>query len=268
MKKLLPLLACLPLSATELSPYFSPLFEPQLSADYLYQHEKRIETPLGSFDLQNPINNAIFSFGMTVWPRWNVEAEVLFSSNPATEVNFSYQATKLTGRYLLYDQACGDYATVATGATLFAVRSAFLSATSCWFHGNFNSELNISAGREFLYRDEWWMRLWAYAGLGMANKGNPWWHLVSELDLKVCRIIMAPMLELVYGTGSHDINPAERFPGYAGINHQLINLGLSLKRESIGWGTLMGNFWYNVHARNFPDNYWGLGVTWLYPIGI
>lgn len=269
MKKLLPLLCVLPLHATELSPYFSPVWEPYVRMDYLYQYMDRIESPLGSFNLGNPINNAGFAAGLTVWPQWSAELELLLSSNPATDVSFSYQATRLTGRYQFFDEACGDLFSIAGGVTLFTVRSSFLTATSCWFHGNFNSEFHLTIGKECLGRDEWWLRFWAYGGFGVANKGNPWWHNIVELDFRpTSSYTISPMMELVYGTGDNSIHPLEPFPGYAGINHQFVNIGLALRKTGICLGTFSLNGWYNVHARNFPESYYGVGATWLIPIGI
>jgi len=269
MKKLLlPLLCTFPLAATDLQPWFPPPWQFIPSVEYLYQYENTIQSPLGNFDLNNPINNLALGMNVTVWPDWNGEIEVLFSSNPATELDFSYQATRLTGRYQWLEEGCGDWITLTSGLTLFAVRSSFLTATSCWFHGNFNAEFNAAVGKEFVRYDDWIMRLWSYAGLGFANKGNPWWHSYSAWDVKIgqCSTISA-LLELVYGMGNNDIVPNEPFPGYAGIRHQFVNVGLGFKRSGITWGIWELTGWYNIHAYNFPLNYYGLGIAWRMPFG-
>ena len=269
MKRFFLLLWALPLAATELHPWLPPPWEFQTKADYLYQYEDSIQTPRGDFNLNNPINNATFGLDLTFWPSWNAEIELLLSSNPATNVNFSYEATRLTGRYQWLDEACGDCVSVTSGVTLFAVRSSFLTATSCWFHGNFNAEFNAAVGKEYVRNNEWLMRLWGYAGLGVANKGNPWWHYYGAWDVKACcNITISALAELVYGMGNNNIIPAEVFPGYAGIRHQFVNIGLSVKRDCICWGTWELNGWYNVHAFNFPQDYYGLGVTWRMPFGL
>lgn len=255
-----------PLFALEMQPWFPPLWEFQGNIDYLYNYQDPIQTPLGNFNLSNPVNNAIFGLDLTFWPNWNGEIELLVGSNPASDVGFSYKATRVTGRYQWFEDSSGDLFSLTSGVTLFAVRSSFLTATSTWFHGNVNAEFHLALGKEFTRHYEWFSRLWGYVGYGIANRGNPWWHSVAALEIKPrdC-LTVSTLMELVYGMGNHDINPIEPFPGYAGINHQSVNLGLSAEYKFFPWGNLSLNGWYNVHAFNFPEHFYGIGVTLLIP---
>ena len=266
MNKLIALLFTSTLFGAELEPWFPPLWEFQGRADYLYEPQNLIDSPAGNFDLPNSVNNASFSLNLTLWPSWNGEVELLMGSNPASDVSFSYKATRATGRYQWFDDTAGDAFALTSGVTFFTVRSSFLTATGTWFHGNFNAELNSAIGKDF-----WGVtRLWAYAGLGMANKGNPWWHGHAAWDITpwLVPLTLTAYVDTVYGTGSHNIIEAEPFPGYAGLNHQFVNVGASLGYKWFPWGTFFFDAFYNIHARNFPSEYYGVGATLRMPFGL
>lgn len=254
-----------PLFAAELMPWFPPVWEFQGAVDYLYNYEDRIQTPLGSFNLPNPVNNAIFGLNLTVWPQWNTEIELLLGSNPASDVNFSYKAVRATGRYQWLNDVGGDPFALTSGITLFTTPTRFLTATSTWFHGNFNAEFHTAIGKEFTRNYEWCSRLWAYGGIGIANKGNPWWHAYAAWDIRPWSCFtLSALTELIYGTGNNNIDPTLPFSGYADLNHQFVNIGFSAAWNTLCWGNLAFNGWYNVHARNFPEDYYGVGFTWRF----
>ena len=267
MKRLwLLLLISSSLSATEYAPWFSPLWEFQGQASYSYEHEKTVQSPIGNFP--HPSNDYTFrgSLGITPWPYWNVEVELLLTHT--SHIPFSYEAALATVRYQWLDDIRGDPLAFATGVTLSFPGKRYLRDFSFAYHGEINGELHAAIGKEWACEDAWKMRFWALGGWGIANRGNGWLHGIAVWEFKPAFFEWGVFADALYGLGPNAIIPDESFPGYASIDHRTLDIGSYVNLDLGCIGTLSFLGWYNAYARNFILHSWGIAINLLFPFSL
>src|SRR5690625_1980935 len=86
-----------PLSATEYSPWLSPLWEFQGQSAYLFEHEKKVQSSKGDFAAPSHNHTLYGSLSITPWPYWNTEIELFCTRTQ--NIPFSYRAACGTLRY-------------------------------------------------------------------------------------------------------------------------------------------------------------------------
>ena len=253
--------------ATEYEPWFTPPFEFQGRASYLYQRIDKVDSPLGNFQAPSTISTLHLSLGMTPWPSWNVETQLLLARSRT--ISFSYEAALITLRYAWLDAINGDFLSLVPGLTLAFPGGRYLHSFDFFYHGHVNSELHITLGKEWSYNDEWIFRFWTLGGLGLANRGSPWLHGLAKLSCHLRPSLSLGLFsEALHGLGSQDLIPGLPFKGYASINHLTIDLGGFVDYEIRYVGTLSLLGWYNIYARNSIVHYWGAGLSLLFPFSI
>lgn len=260
-----------PLLATNYIPWFSPLWEFQGNISFFFNPEKTIQSPKGNFNDPSKDYTLHLSLGLTPWPYWNTEVELFLTRT--SDIPFSYEAVFATVRYEWLDDIRGDPLCLTTGLTLSFPGNRFLRDFSVPYHGEINGELHITVGKEWACQKEWWMRIWALGGWGIANKGNGWIHGMAFLEFQSFYLLPCPLqwgafTRGVFGLGPNDILPYVPFEGYAPIDHRSIDLGgfARYKIGSIGTFSLLG--WYNVYARNFVIHDWGIRANLLVPFSL
>jgi hypothetical protein len=253
--------------ATDYTPWFTPPFEFQGRAGYVYEHADTVQSPLGSFSSPTDNSSAHFSLAVTPWPYWNVETE-LFLTHTA-DISFAYEAALVTVRYAWLDDILGDCVTLATGATLSFPGSRFLHIYSFPYHGTVNTEFHATLGKEWACGCEWQTRAWALAGYGIANRGSGWIHGLAAFEYRLHRCTTATLFaETLCGLGDDSIIPFIPFEGYASISHRNVNLGAALDYALAGCYTLTLLGWYSPYAHNFIDHSWGASLSLLLPFSI
>jgi|GEM_PF-1204725 len=257
------------LVAAEVSPWISPPWECQGGLGYGFEHFEHVQSPAGSFRTVQNTHHFRGSFGMTVWPRVNVEGELVLAKNSL--FNFAFEALYLSGRYVLCDDQRGDFATVTAGTSLTFAGGQVLRNLSFAYHGYANVEFNVALGKEFggTCCQQWQWRLWSYFGYGIAERGSPWIRSIISLDQELTSCIDASLfVQMLYGLGHNNIIAAQPFPGYASIGHQAVDLGLNF---SYGLGPI-GSFdllgWINLHARDFPQHALGFSAQLRIPFSL
>ena len=248
-------------------PWFAPLWEFQGRVGFYYDHEKRVQSPKGSFNELSNDYTAQFALAVTPWPYWNVRTDLFLTR--ATDIDFSYQVSFWGVRYLWLDDVEGDLFSLTTGVALFFPGNRYLRDFSFAYHGNANVEFHAAIGKEWARCDEWVTRIWALGGWGIANRGKPsisgrgGWEFNLSNDFE-CGIFS----ELLYGLGDNDIIPDVPFKGYGLINHQNVDIGGYLGYQIGYLGRLSVVGWYNVYAHNFVEHYFGIGATILVPFSL
>ncbi len=253
--------------ATDLSPWFPPPLEIQSHANVLYEKVDRIQSPLGDF--LAPSQNASFhtSLSASPLPFWCLEGEIYLTH--AQDIAFAFEAAYFTLRYAWTDDIIGDPFTLVTGITAAFPNKRFLRQFSFDYHGTLNTEVHVTVGKEWSCQEEWLLRAWALAGLGVANRGNPWFHWITSLE---CRSSACTSLgiyaDATHGFGSQNLSAHRPFKGYAAVGHQAIDLGGYARycMKYFGTWTLAG--WYNVWSVNFPIHYWGATLSLCLPFSI
>jgi hypothetical protein len=253
--------------ASEYAPWFPPPWEFQGRVSYLYEQVEKVRSPQGSFRAPSNNSSIQLSLDVTCWPYWNVEGEVFLTRT--SDIDFAYEAALFTLRYAWLDDISGDCISLITGATLSFPVDRFLHEFSFDYHGNANAEFHATVGKEWARCEDWLLRLWGLGGLGIANRGSPWVHGLGVVECKPFSCLAGGLFsEAVYGLGHQAIIPDVPFEGYASINHQAVDVGgyVTYDIRYLGTLTLLG--WYNVHARNFIERYWGGGISLLVPFSV
>lgn len=253
--------------ATELAPWFPPLFEFQARGTYFFEKVTKVKTPSGAFRAPTNINSVQLALDVTPWPYLNLEAELYLTNT--RDISFNYEAALVTLRYALLDDITGDLIALATGVTISFPERRFLRQFSFDYHGNVNAEFHATVGKEWASCEEWVVRIWGLGGYGIANRGSPWVHALGVVECRPLPFLEAAFFtEALYGLGTRNIIPGQRFPGYASINHQNIDIGGALTTPLSYFGTLSLIGWKNIHAHNFISGYWGLALSLLIPFSI
>ncbi len=265
-RALLLLLFASSLYATDYRPWFSPLWEFQGRASYLFDCEERIQTPKGSFDASTSNHTFHTSLTLTPWPYWSGEVELYLSGS--SRIPFSYEAAFGTVRYQWLNDIRGDCITLVTGLTLSFPGSHFLHDFSYAYHGEVNGELHVTVGKEWACGRTWWTRGWALAGWGIANQGNSWFHGIAAWEFHPRCLELGAFAETLIGFGSDDIIPNAPFTGYATIGHRTVDLGAFLRYQMGYFGTLSLYGWGNAYAHNFVEHNWGGSVRLLIPFSL
>lgn len=256
---LLPFPLCALEFNPQLAPWFGNVWEFEATAAYHFQHYNTVQSPDRDISHHSNDHFAHFALGISPWPRWDVELELLLASTASN--SFGYEAFRATGRYLLFDDILCDPFSLATGVTLTCVADRFLKDFSIPFHGNVNAEFHIAIGKEWAYctflscteNCTWMTRLWALVGIGVANRGLPWGHGIIAAEYNYWDRWQAGVYsDLLYGFGSKDI--IEPFKGYASIDHQSVDLGGFFRYRVFPLGSLKADYAYRIHAHNFPEH--------------
>jgi len=253
--------------ATEFAPWFSIPFEFQGRASYFYDSTRFVQSPLGNFKAPSDDYSFQFSLGVTPWPYWNAEVELYMTHT--SDVSFAYEAAICTVRYAWLDDIAGDPISLVTGATFAFPGKRFLFDFSFDYHAEVNGELHVCIGKEWAKKDDWWTRVWALGGYGIANRGNGWVHGLGTWEFKpLSNFDCGIFSEAVFGLGPNNIIPDEPFEGFASIAHQNVYVGCFFNVSLPCNATVGVISWYNVYARNFVENYWGGGISVLVPFSI
>ncbi len=265
MKKIwILLLLTSSLIATESKPWFSPPWELQGQLSYAFEHVHTIDTPNGNFTNTSYNSTVRGSLGVTPWPYWNVEVELLMSR--ARDIPFSYETFKGTIRYQWFDDITGNPVALATGITLSFPENRYQYNLSFVYPGDVNIELHATIGKELPCGRRWWMRGWALGGVGVANRGNGWLHGLAALEINPRFFELGIFTEALYGLGPNDIIP-ETFTGYGAIGYRNVDVGGYLKTSSL-FGTMTYTGWYNIYAHNYPLDSWGFSINLFIPFSL
>lgn len=253
--------------ATQHSPWLPPLWEFQSRTAYHFEHASRVESPEGNFSFSINDSSLHQSLELTIWPYWNVEAELYLTHT--YNVPFSYEASFLTLRYLLFDELSGDYFNLDAGLTCSFAGSRFLHNFNYPYHGNFNAELFASIGKEWPLCQTGYSRLWGMCAIGQGNRGVPWMHgLIAWHAEPIERTGFGVWMNWLVGFGSNAIIEDEPFPGYALIGHRNVDVGAFVNCPICTLGTLTFFGRYNLYAHNFVIHEYAVGAALKVPFSL
>jgi hypothetical protein len=264
---ILYLISAASLSAADYKPWFPPPFEFHGKIECLYENAQKVESSQGGFREDLDFASLRGGLNVTIWPRWNVEAELYLTH--AEKIGFQYEASLLSLRYAWLDDIESDFCTLVTGVTCSFPGTPFLHNFSFPYHGYVNIEFHTTLGKEWTVHHDWLYRGFILGGFGIANRGSPWAHGLLSFEVKPCVCFWGGIFaEGIFGLGDHDIVPNLPFNGYASIGHQSIDIGAHLDYDCCYLGILIFKGWYNIYARNYIENYWGVSLSLLIPFSI
>jgi hypothetical protein len=261
-------LACIfsQLCATDLSPWYTRYLEIQPKASYEYQFYSTVNdsNKAKHYSSQNHFLNMSLS---GAYDRWCLEFESNFADT--RHRSFSFSDVRLTLRYQWLDDVLGDPISLISGCTLIQDVKWARNDISCFYHGCFEGEFHLAAGKETSCEQFWMSRLWGLLGFGMADEGSPWiqgslnwdhnWWDFHKVNMSILSL---------WGLGGNNLNLARPFKGYGSIGHYSIDLAVSYQ-YTFDFGGMFGvEYAYRLYAHNCPARVNTFGVNFIYPFGL
>lgn len=254
-------------SATELSPWYPPIFQVQPSITFLTQHSTSIASSHGDFHRCLDANFLHGSLSGAYYD-WYGELEVLLAQD--THRNFGFDSATGTIRYLLSDDVPGEsFFSSVVGISIRSATRPALEDLSSFHHGKFEGMLHLSLGKEFSSDQNWNTRFSGILGLGVSDVGSPWIYGRLGAEKYYClNQQMGIFLDGLYGFGGNALSRKENFHGYGPIKHRSIDLcaEYSYLFEYGAKATLGAS--YRLYAYNFPKQAYSISVSFLYPFGL
>jgi hypothetical protein len=239
---------------TEYAPWFHNLFEFKANIAYQYIEAEKVQSSEGDFDSPFPYDNAfLFGLGISPFPRYDFQAELIFSNN--TKIEYGYQAFLTTVRYLWLDDISGDPLSLATGITLSFPAERFLRNVNYFYHSHVNGEFHLSVGKEYPNDSltDWKRRWWVLAGIGIADQGTGWIHSMIEAAWNwYPRVNFGLFSELLFGLGNK--SAFLPFEGYKLVDYRVIDAGVSIEFSCLPKLIMAMEFAYRLYAKNAPEH--------------
>lgn len=252
------------LCATDLKPWFPRDFEVQAGATELLQYYKHVRGRCRDYH-----NHTLDSFTTLSleFAYYDYCAEVETTFAHTKRQSFGCDNIRLTGRYQLLNDCCGDLVSAAVGLTVTQAFQNSLRDPSSFHHGIIEGELHFSAGMETISLDRWLSRFWGVLGVACGDHGWPWIHGQLTWERNWCdQQQLKLFLDTLWGFGHKEFR--RPFRGYGNIRHQSIDLGVGYSYIFETEAKLSCSFAYRVYARNFPSNASLLKLEFVYPFSL
>ncbi len=250
--------------ALEVSPWFGNVYEFHLLTGFDYSWFDHVANSRPSFN-QHFIERVYYAdLEFCPSPDWSLDTDIQLADT--TQMNFGFREWGFQFRYLWLDDLVGDPITLNTGARVNVVGTSALRDVSDPYHGNADFELNFALGKELEARDWWLWRLWAYGGVGHANRGSPWVRGIVSIETYIDEMHKFSIwAEGINGYGRRTHIDVDHFNGYAKVRQKSIDLGVRYGLRLGVWGTLRFEYIRRVLAKVCPEDVNTLGVSFLLP---
>lgn len=240
------------LLATEESPWIDNVYLPIISMENGYQHFNHLSS--GSHYCRYPGRDYFGNLGalFATSPDLCFELETRFTSTH--QHGLALDQIKQTARYAYLDDARGDLFALTFGLELIEPISPFgLKDPSFIHHSLFDTELHVSAGKEWICEDEYIWRAYGLVAVGMGVKGYPWMRGVFAAEYNYCLIHKFQGKLLAEGGFGHKNLRLHHFHGYDSIGYQLMDVELEYT-YSLECFDLSIKYLKSLYRRNCPAN--------------
>lgn len=253
--------------AVPLEPWFGNVYEFEFDADYSYSRFRKVDH--AKPQLSHPFNaNALFlGVGMTASEWWDANIEFELADTTSNEPSFRSGALQI--RHLWLDDILGDFASLSSGVLMRGVTHYSLKDLSCPYHGEFDIELNSAIGKEWSKWAFWRWRTFAFAALGIANRGAGWAKAYVAVQGNHRDVHQYEFfVDGYFGFGSHTTVNTRHFHGYGSIDHQSIDVGVRYRYEMRLWGTWSVAYSYRPYASSYPAHVNCLMLSYHLPFSL
>lgn len=209
---LLPLSLC----ATDLNPWFNPMFTPQIKATAGYRGGHNVDTEY-----------LIADVAMTVWN--DIKAEIEIEGAKTRKNDFNYESARVSGFYRFKNDAIGDDLSIVGGLTVAFPAGLFTRDIGVYEPGTPQFLAHLIVGRECDCTCTWSSRVWGFLTFGIARHSSPWLKggVFYELNLFECGRFRGGFQTLT-GFGNHRLKP---FHSYSNVAARELSLLLSYRYE-------------------------------------
>jgi hypothetical protein len=250
--------------AIEVQPWFGDVYEFNFLSKYAYTHFSHVDgaiTPLAS-----PSNDNLLYFDLEFpfSPQWSVDVDLQFIDTPRQ--SFSYSTTATQFRYLWLDDIVGDFMSLATGASVRFASERSIKDISSLIHGSVAFLANLSIGKEIDYFEYWHFRIWAYGGIGVANKGSPWINGIIGLEGNYDeKHKFGIFVDAMHGYGKNHTIDISNFNGYGVVRQKSVDIGFRYGLQLGVFGTIRAEYIRRLDAKLCPSNVNTFVASYLLP---
>lgn len=253
------------IEATDRTPWLGNLFEFQWDNQLRTQNYRSIAS--GGHLIHDTSSDFFYTMGLSnVIFDYGIELEGTFAWTGHQKGDLDQ--FKITGRHVLLDDVAGDPISFAIGVSLIKACWHSLKDKSSFHHGLGEAELFVSFGKEHSFRDSWCHRWWGVLGMGIAERGSPWFRgqVNYEVRFKEHHEFKV-FVDLLGGLGRKQLHKHD-FKGYGPIAHQSVDLGGRYAYLFENEGVLSVAYAFRVYARNFPAYAHNVCIEYIYPFGL
>lgn len=251
----------------EVKPWFGDCLEFHLLTSYSYSSFHRVDHGSRALNSEfiSHIGKVGFDFSPT--PEWSVDTELQLAES--SQQHFNFRSFAAQARYLWLDDIVGDPCSLVTGFSARFTNTDSLQDISCPYHANLDLELHLALGKEFDPTENFAWRLWAYTGVGHANKGSPWVRGILAMETNYLeRHQLGFFAEGINGYGGRRTVEIDHFSGYAKLRQKSIDLTGQYGLRLGVYGTLRFAYTKRVLAKSCPEDTSTFTVSYYLPFSL
>lgn len=253
--------------AANQKPWFDNVLEFQLRSGYLYHHYSRVHTAVGRIPLKADEHYIEGRLGISPFPHWSTEFEVLAGDSKQSDFTFQRIAWQLRYRWL--DDIVGDPVSLVTGLQARLPFRASRRTLSQPDHSKLDFEAHASLGKEWAEWASWYLRSWVTGAAGIGIRGSAWLRGEATIETQLGRGHQIRLFGRAQsGLGEGQLDLSRPFKDYGDIAYRFVDVGAGY---TVPWrfvGSLELDYAYRVWARHFPVGAHSLELVWLYPFSL
>lgn len=254
MKKAFFALLGLPLAgqSLETKPWLGTPYEFVFDSAFTYSRYSKVQG--ASKQLKSPSNDydVLFDFGVAASPRWDFQGELELAETPRQP--FNVRSGAIQARFQPWDDISGDPLSCTIGMNFRMVTNHSRRDVSSPYAGNYNFEVTGALGKEWSEGGFWTSRAYAFASVGIAERGLPWTRALLVWQKNIADTHRFTLFSTgLFGFGQKQHVNVRHFQGWGNFHHQSIDVGGSYGYHFGTYGTLSVSYAYRVFARDFPE---------------
>lgn len=248
----------------EYQPWFGNVYEFNLLSRYSYSYFSSVDSAFPP--LAETSHDHLFYFDLEFSPSstLSIDTDIEFTETPRQ--SFGFRSFALQGRYLFFDDNIGDKVSLALGGNIRYTSSISLKDISCPYYANCDFEGTVAIGKEFYKEDFWRVRIWGTGGIGIGNRGSPFFLGIVALEGNIHEVNKWSIFAIgTHGYGRKTVIDIDDFYGYANIREKNVDIAGRYGHRFGVWGTLSFEYRRRVYAKCCPEGVNSFAINYLLP---
>lgn len=261
------MVAALPLSALEYSPWLGRVYEFESRLTYANAASRKID--LDHQTRHQHLCANLLTAGLLLTPAEDLSTEFEFTGAKTRDHSFMLDSTKACVRYLWLNDIPGDPVSLTTGASIAYVPTKALHDISLMHHGSFEAVFHAAVGKELDFHENSFFHPSLIVFLGVANRGSPWTALELHLEKAFSeRYCLDFFLHGEKGFGSKALRSVHDFQGYAALDYRFLDAGVAFKYTIPPFGSLTLSAAQRLKGVSCPKDTTSVELALLIPFSL
>lgn len=244
--------------------WFPPLYRLEVTPSYTFCSIHKINSSHGNFTQSEQASLLGSTLQFSYESDWTALAS--FSVADTTERHWGFNEALLALGYNICNDILGDSFSLSVFAS-GAIHSSRATKDILLDHsGEFEAEAHVILGKELPCECTWSARSALDLGLGLANRGAPYFHGTFLLEKNLWdEHIVTLFTKSFIGFGSHALTP--KFHGFGPVNHRSVTVGAGYRFLCFDYGDLGLTASLGVYAYNYPKLPFQATLFWQFFLG-